>query len=256
MALSEEQKTFWTQNGYLAYDQPLLSPDEVRALAQRTHDIATGRLTHVPEEMIGFERGIAPDVLAGLQGEARYDAVRIIRFLHKYDDLVLGISRKAAILDVVEDLLGPNIKLYTDQFFMKPPFQGGVQNWHQDSGSWTMFAPHDHVTVWIALDNATVDNGCLHYIPGSQHCGYVEPGHVANLVAQLQDDDVLVPREPGYAAFHHRLTLHYTGPNTTPNRRRGIALHYIRSETRYIGNPGEGRPPYVLVRGHEFPGRV
>jgi phytanoyl-CoA hydroxylase len=256
MTLSEQQKAFWTQHGYLAYDQPLLSAGEVQALAQRTEDIATGRLTHVPEEMIGFERGIAPDVLSGLQGEARYDAVRIIRFLHKYDDLVLGICQKAAILDVVEEFLGPNIKLYTDQFFMKPPFQGGAQNWHQDSGSWTMFAPHDHVTVWIALDNATVDNGCLRYIPGSHHCGYVEPGHVANLVAQLQGDEVLVPREPGYAAFHHSLTLHYTGPNTTPNRRRGIALHYIRSETRYIGNPGEGRPPYVLVRGREFPGRV
>ena len=256
MALTAEQKAFWTQHGYLAYDQPLLSSDEVQALAQRTQDIASGALNILPPEMIGFERAIPPETARDLRGEDRYNAVRQLIYLHRYDELVRSICQKDTILDVVEDLLGPNIKLYTDQFFMKPPFQGGAQNWHQDSGSWKMFAPHDHVTVWIALDNATVDNGCLHYIPGSHHCGYVDPGHIANLVAQLQGDEVLVPREPGYAAFHHSLTLHYTGPNTTPNRRRGMAFHYMRAETYYIGNAEDRQPPFLLVRGHEMPGRV
>lgn len=253
MTLTEQQQTFWTRNGYLAYDEPLLSAEEVQALAQRTEDIGCGRLNHVPAEMIGFEKGIATE---GLEGQARYDAVRLINFLHRYDDLVLAICQKPAILDVVEDMLGPNIKLYTDQFFMKPPFHGGAQEWHQDSGTWTFFAPHDHVTVWIAIDEATVENGCLRYIPRSHQCGYVDSAHLPNLVAQLQREEVLVPRKPGYAAFHHSLTLHYTGPNKTPNRRRGIALHYIRSETRYIGNPGDREPPFLLVRGREIPSRV
>jgi phytanoyl-CoA hydroxylase len=253
LVLTEDQRRSWLRSGFLAYDEPLLSSDEIQALAQRTEDIATGRLDHVPSEMIGFEKGIPVD---GLHGQARFDAVRIIRFLHRYDDLVLSVCKKPQILDVVEDLLGPNIKLYTDQFFMKPPFHGGAQSWHQDSGTWTMFAPHDHVTVWIALDEATVENGCLHYIPESHRYGYVDSSHLPNLVAQLQDQEVLIPRKPGYAAFHHSLTLHHTGPNTTAYRRRGLALHYIRAETRYIGNPSDRQPPFLLMRGQEFPGRV
>lgn len=253
MVLSEQQKASWASDGYLAYDQPLLSPEEVTALAQRTYDIATGKLNILPKEMIGFERGIAAE---GLEGEDRYNAIRQLIYLHRHDDLVLSICKKAAILDIVEDLLGPNLKLYTDQFFMKPPFHGGAQGWHQDSGSWTMFAPHDHVTVWIALDEATVENGCLHYIPGSHKWGYTDSAHLPNLVAQLKDEEVLVPRKPGYAAFHHSLTHHYTGPNTTPHRRRGMAFHYMRAETRYIGNPGDRQPPFLLMRGEEIPGRV
>ena len=242
----------------LCFFEPLLTPEEVQALAQRSEDITTGVLNTLPIENFSFERrlkeqGINPD---DLTGEDRYNAVRLIRYLHQHDDLVRAICQKAAILDVLQDLLGPNLKLYTDQFFMKPPFDGGAQGWHQDSGTWTFFLPHDHVTVWIALDEATEDNGCLAYIPGSHKLGYVDAPHLANLVDQLKDQTVLVPRKPGYAALHHSLTLHYTGPNKTPNRRRGLALHYMRAETRYIGNPDDRQPPFMLVRGQEFAGRV
>lgn len=261
MTLSTDQLAFWREQGYLAYDQPLLTPGEVQALADRTKDIASGVLNTLPIENFSFERSLRDKGINAddLQGEERYNAVRLLRFLHRYDDLVLGICKKDAILDVVQDLLGtPNIKLYTDQFFMKPPLDGGAQGWHQDSGTWTIFAPHDHVTVWIALDEATEENGCLHYIPGSHLWGYSDPDHLPNLVEQLKvaNGEVLVPRKPGYAAIHHSLTHHYTGPNTTPNRRRGIALHYLRAETRYVGNPGDRQPPFMLMRGEEIPGRV
>jgi len=255
VALTEQQKDFWARNGYLVYDEPLLSANEVQALAQRTEDIASGKLNHVPQEMFRWEKAVAADAV---QGPTKYDIVRQLLFLHKYDDVVLSICKKPEILDVVGDLLGPNIKMYTDQFFMKPPFHGTPQEWHQDSETWTFFAPHDHVTVWIAIDEATAENGCLQYISGSHNCGYVDSAHIPNLVAQFKEEgkQVVVPRKPGYAAFHHSLTLHYTGPNKTPNRRRGIALHYIRSETRYIGNPGDRQPSFLLMRGKEIPGRV
>jgi ectoine hydroxylase-related dioxygenase (phytanoyl-CoA dioxygenase family) len=251
--LSVEQKRFWDDNGYLIWDRPLLSAEQLQALAERLTDIARGRLTHVPEEMFRFEQTGE----AGADAEeARYNRVRTIAFLHKYDDLVRAICQSPTILDIVEDLLGPNIKLYTDQFFMKPPFHGTAQVWHQDSETWTFFAPHDHVTCWIAIDEATEENGCLHYLAGSHVWGYVDTAHLPNLREQLKDSDVSVPRKPGYGVFHHSLTLHQTGPNTTPNRRRGIALHYIRAETRYIGNPGDRQPPFLLMRGQELPGRV
>ena len=253
MALSRRQRALWTRNGYLVHDQPLLSPAEVEALGQRIKDIASGKLRHVPEEMFRFEKTAKAGESAHDQ---RYDTVRNIAFVHRYDDLVLALCKSARILDIVEGLLGPDIKLYTDQFFMKPPFHGTPQEWHQDSETWKFFAPHDHVTCWIAIDEATVENGYLHYIPGSHKWGYVDGGHVPNLVAQLKQREVVVPRRPGYAAFHHSLTLHYTGPNRTPHRRRGVAIHYIRAQTRYIGNPADRQPPFLLMRGKEIAGRA
>lgn len=254
MVLTAEQRAFWSEHGYLVWEEPLLTPDELEMLARRLEDIGTGRLTHVPPEHFRYVPGADPEAA----GPNRYDIVQNIAFVHRYDELVRSIVGKPSILDIVEDLLGPNIKLYTEQFFMKPPYHGAAQSWHQDSETWTFFAPHDHVTCWIAIDEATPENGCLHYLAGSHRWGYVDRPHYDRLVAQLQAEgaEVVVPRKPGYGAFHHSLTFHYTGPNRTPYRRRGIAIHYIRAETRYIGNPGDRQPPFLLLRGRETPGRV
>lgn len=253
MTLTAQQKDFWTTNGYLAYDRPLLSPEELEAIGKRIVEIASGQRPDLPPEVFSVERAV---VAGTVQPADDYDRYRIMRYLHKYDDLVLSICRSPKILDVVEDLIGPNIKLYTDQVFMKPPFHGGEQHWHQDSSSWHMFASHDHVTCWIAIDQATTENGCLRYLPGTHKCGLVERAHVPVLVEQLRETEVPVPREPGYGVFHHALTLHYSGPNQSPHRRRAIGGHYISAETRYIGLPGNYSGPFLLMRGQEFPGRV
>src|SRR5687767_813533 len=99
MVLSEQQLRFWRENGYLGYDKPLLTPDEVQALAQRTEDTRTGklntlRLENFPRERRLKEQGIDPP---DLRGQERYNAVRLIRFLHQHDDLVRDICQKPAI---------------------------------------------------------------------------------------------------------------------------------------------------------------
>jgi phytanoyl-CoA hydroxylase len=253
MVLTPAQRERYRRDGYLAFEEPLLSPAEVESIGQRIVDIATGKYPDLPGEVFREERSLA----AGApQDVGDYDRYRVIRYLHKYDELILAASRSPKILDVVEDLIGPDIKLYTDQVFMKPPFHGSSQAWHQDSGSWPFFLPHNHVTCWIAIDDATIENGCLRYLPGSHALGLVDRPHVPVLVDQLQGDEVAVPRKPGYGVFHHSLLLHSSGPNVSPHRRRGLVLHYIRADTRYIGLEGEGRGPFMLMRGREFAGRV
>lgn len=253
MALTRQQKAFWTRNGYLPYDQPLLSPEELQAIGQRIMDIAAGKLPDLPPEVFSVERAVRDGEITEVSD---YDRYRLMRYLHKYDDLILSICRTPKVLDVVEDLLGPNVKLYTDQVFMKPPFHGGELAWHQDSAGFKRFAAQDHVTCWIAVDEATTENGCLRYLPGTHKCGLVDRGHMPALVEQLKEAEVLVPRKPGYGVFHHTLTLHYSGPNHTPHRRRAIGMHYIRAETRYIGAADDWTRPYLLMRGRAFPGRV
>ena len=265
MRLTAEQKEFFHEQGYLPYTR-VLSDDELEALRQRTVDLAEGRLTHVPPRFMqleaAFRGGDAADVPA-------MDRIRKFTQLCYFDDLFQAVAKKPAILDVLQEFLGPNIKLYTDQLMMKPRFHGTVTDWHQDSTAWPFFVPQDHVSCWIALDDATVDNGCMTMIPGSHKWGPVAREYRQAFLARPElPAPVPVELKAGECMFHHGLTWHRTGANTTPHRRRGLALHYISAETIYLGIENEesrllvecekpkGEFRFLSVRGQEFPGRA
>jgi phytanoyl-CoA hydroxylase len=265
MILTAEQKQFFEENGYLPYGR-VLSDEEVEALRQRSEEIAAGRLTHVPSRYIQFEAAFADGKKTV---EPRIDMIRKMTYLSYHDDLFEGVAKKAEIVDVIEALLSPNIKLYTDQLMMKPRFNGTVTHWHQDSVAWPMFAPQNHVSCWLALDDATIENGCMTVIPGSHKWGPIAREYKDNFLAMPHlAEPVPVEVKAGHCMFHHGLNFHRTGANTTPNRRRGLALHYIDAETSYLGivdenhrrqvegTPTQGRTPFMLIRGKGLPGRV
>ena len=265
MTLTAEQKTCFAENGYLPYDR-VLTDEELDALRRRSEDIAEGHLTHLPQQYIQLEAAFRD---AKDDDSPRLDTVRKMTHLCYYDDIFKPIAQKAAIVDVIEDLLGPNIKLYTDQLMMKSRFNGTVTDWHQDSVAWPYFVPQDHVSCWVALDDATVDNGCMTVIPGSHKWGPVSRDYKERFLA-VSDLPAPVPVElpAGHCMFHHGLNFHRTGANPTPHRRRGLALHYLRSATKYLGVDDEalrlrlegdndqGPPPFMLIRGRAFPGCI
>lgn len=266
MALTNEQKEFFAQSGYLKYDKRILSDEEINALRQRSEDIVYQRLNHIPSRFIQMEAKFRADDDASVD---RLDKVRKMTQLCYFDEMFAAVAKNKGIVDVVEDLIGPNIKLYTDQLMMKPRFNGTVTDWHQDSVAWPMFAPQEHVSCWVALDDATVENGCMTVIPGSHHWGPIARQYQdAFLANPLLAAPKPVEIKAGYCMFHHGLNFHRTGANTTASRRRGLALHYIRSETMYLGIPDEearlltecekprGEFRFMLIRGQEFPGRV
>ncbi|MBI3942700.1 MAG: phytanoyl-CoA dioxygenase family protein, partial [Chloroflexi bacterium] len=148
MALTTEQKAFFEEKGYLPYTR-VLSDAELEVLRQRSVDIATGKMTHVPPRFIQYEKAFQNGIPTGVDP---LDTVRKMTQLCYFDDAFQAVAKKAEILDVVEELLGPNIKLYTDQLMMKPRFHGTVTDWHQDSVAWPFFLPQDHVSCWVALD--------------------------------------------------------------------------------------------------------
>lgn len=266
MALTDEQKAFYREHGYLKYDKPVLSDEEIAALRQRSEDIVYGRLNHIPPRFIQLESKFRGNTDPNVDP---LDTVRKMTQLCYFDDLFATVPKKSAIVDVVEDLIGPNIKLYTDQLMMKPRFNGTVTDWHQDSVAWPHFAPQEHVSCWLALDDATVDNGCMTVVPGSHHWGPIARQYQdAFLSNPLVSEPVPVEIKAGYCMFHHGLNFHRTGANTTASRRRGMAMHFIRSETMYLGIEDEearlltecekprGEFRFMLIRGQEFPGRV
>ncbi len=265
MSLTAEQIQFFNENGYLPYGR-VLSDDDIQALRERTEEIAAGRLTHVPSKYIQLEEQFRD---GKKKADPRIDMIRKMVYLCYHDDLFEAVAKKSEIVDVIEVLLSPNIKLYTDQLMMKPRFNGTVTDWHQDSVAWPMFAPQNHVSCWVALDDATVDNGCMTVIPGSHKWGPISREYKDLFLAQeFLADPVPVELKAGQCMFHHGLNFHRTEANTTPNRRRGLALHYLDAETSYLGivdeshrsqvegTPRSGDTPFMHIRGKEFPGRV
>jgi len=266
MALTNEQKAFYREKGYLKYDKRILSDEEIGALRQRSEDIVYGRRKHLPPRFIQFEAKFRANDDPSVD---LLDKVRKMTQLSYYDDRFAAAAKKSAIVDVIEDLIGPNIKLYTDQLMMKPRFNGTVTDWHQDSVAWPQFAPQEHVSCWLALDDATVDNGCMTVIPGSHHWGPIAREYRDTFLSNpLLAAPTPVEIKAGHCMFHHGLNFHRTEANSTASRRRGLALHYIRAETMYLGIENEearlltecekprGEFRFMLIRGQEFAGRV
>ena len=133
-------------------------------------------------------------------------------------------------------LLGSGFRLFHDQLFCKPAQHGSVVSWHQDYSYWTWTTPMAHLTCWIALDDASTENGCMYYIPGSHKWGLVDRLNLAgdmNAVLeyltddQIQDFEKKTPIElnAGYATFHHPLMMHGSYENRSPKSRRATLIN-------------------------------
>ena len=140
------------------------------------------------------------------------------------------------ILDVAEDLIGPNLQLFHDQALYKPAGCGGPIHWHQDNGYWQC-DPANLVSCWLTLDDVDVGNGAMHVIPGS----HLQPAvHERDEATPLFDvgDKIdasaaeVIDLPAGGVMFHHCQTLHHTKPNSTDRQRRAFAIHFMNPGTR------------------------
>jgi phytanoyl-CoA hydroxylase len=137
------------------------------------------------------------------------------------------------------------VSFLQDQVLMKPAFHGSQVSWHQDSGYWNNIEPWIDppaiVTCWVAIDNVTEDNGCVRMVPGSHKYGVLEHRRGGDNFLHVQGVDldaaqpVVLP--PGGVSFHHSCTVHGSAPNRSPNRRRGLALTYVRDDARRLDQP-------------------
>ena len=227
----------------------LVSPSEVDVLRQRTADIADGRVPY-PKNRIEIEPG---------GDEISLATVRKINKCADNDSVFRTHAGHERILDVAEALIGPDIKLFSSQCFMKPP--GGIEKtYHQDSAYFTI-EPMALVTCWTVLDDVTLENGPLWVIPASQHRGLVD--HSEKWMVRDRQDrkvpDALIDRESalpiimpaGSCSFHHSLLLHGSTPNRSNRSRRGMAVHYMTASSRWTDTK-KTMPKYELLRGREY----
>jgi len=158
---------------------------------------------------------------------------------HHQREAVRRLAFEPRLVQLVESLIGAGVSVYFSQIFFKPPEGGRPKPAHQDNYYFGPNDPNALVTAWIALDDATLENGCLYYAEGS-HCGPVHP-HVtppdepynlqlpAATLARYPATPAPVPR--GGVSFHHGNTFHHSGPNLSRRWRRACALHYVRNAT-------------------------
>ena len=145
-------------------------------------------------------------------------------------------------LQPASQILGGKVRFWHDQVFCKPPHCGGPVAWHQDYSYWTRTGPMNHLTCWIALDDADEENGCLHYIPGSHRWSLLPMPQIAGSLDAIEADltkqqrDQLhapVPVEvaAGEACFHHPLTLHGSEGNRSNRPRRAMVINVMLDGT-------------------------
>jgi len=162
------------------------------------------------------------------------------------------------ILDAVEDLIGPDIRLFHLSVWPKDPGSGTYVSWHQDA---TYFAldPICHVTAWIALTDAPIESGCMEVVPGSHKLGQLRH-------ADMQDTDNLLSRgqtlsadvdrsrtafmavKAGQFSLHHTHLVHNSRPNRSAHRRVGLGISYIPTHARCTAST---RVTAMLVRGRD-----
>jgi ectoine hydroxylase-related dioxygenase (phytanoyl-CoA dioxygenase family) len=123
----------------------------------------------------------------------------------------------------------------------KPAGNGDEAPWHQDEAYWEIELLYEAVGMWMPLDDADIDNGCLWFIPGSHHHDVRQHRHLDDdpaihtiVVTDPIDLDaaVPVPLAAGHATMHHPRTLHYSGPNRTDRRRRAYATEFQTAPRR------------------------
>jgi ectoine hydroxylase-related dioxygenase (phytanoyl-CoA dioxygenase family) len=151
----------------------------------------------------------------------------------------LELAQDAQIVELVSDVIGDDVILWGCHVFCKPARDGYATPWHQDGHYWPI-RPLANCTVWVALEPSRVDNGCLRVIPRSHrdrvlHAHLYEDRSDLTLNQRMADGTfdeaqaVDIELQPGQMSLHDVYMIHGARPNTSQQRRTGVALRYMPS---------------------------
>lgn len=154
---------------------------------------------------------------------------------------VYDILTDPRIVTRIKDLIGEDVIAWGSHFFCKMPGDGKRVSWHQDSSYWPL-TPSMAVTAWLAIDDASVENACMRFIPGTHKLGHLtyalsenDEANVLNqtvLGAETLGQPVDVELKSGQISIHSDLLLHGSEPNQSSKRRCGLTLRYCPASVR------------------------
>lgn len=222
--LTSEQIAFYHREGYLAIDA-ITTQEEVawlREIYDRLFAMKAGR-----EEGNQFD-------LAGTDVEGTEAALPQILSPSRYaPELKEGLFRINA-LHIARQLLGTGVIAQGEHAIFKPAHTGAATPWHQDEAYWNPNLEYHAFSLWIPLQEATLENGCMQFVPRSQNREILPHHTIGNdpRIHGLEVDEadtslaVACPLPGGGATIHHNRTLHYTGPNRSDIPRRALILGF------------------------------
>jgi ectoine hydroxylase-related dioxygenase (phytanoyl-CoA dioxygenase family) len=255
--LTDEQLGQYERDGYVSGVR-LLDEEQVARLREELHSLTDP--DHAGNNLFyEFHSNESAD-----RSRVLFHALGAWRIAPGFHDLLWN----PAFTVPASQLLGGAVRFWHDQLFCKPAQHGGVVAWHQDYSYWTRTQPMAHLTCWIALDDATRDNGCLQYVPGSHRWPLLPVTGLAGDMDAIQtvlDEEqraafrpVAIELRRGEASFHHPLMVHGSYENRTDGPRRATVINAFRDGVRSVSNepPLEGVPPVpagALMDGTFFP---
>ncbi len=238
--LSEAQNEAYWRDGYL-FPIPVMSPSEAQALRQELEALETEWLDK--------------DLPLPLNSYKRVNSHCVMPMAHK-------VAADPRILDVVEGIIGPDIMIWSVEYFIKEPNTQQVVSMHQDLTYWGFGAVDHLVTAWIALSPATPASGCMNFVRGSHknpilpHEDTHDPNNLLSRGQEIKVDVAPEDREaieihPGQMSLHHGLTIHGSDANTTDDRRIACVVRYCSPE---IAQQVADRDYAILARGADRQG--
>lgn len=229
---------FYKEQGYLLNHRQVFSPD------------AFAQLTSIFDEQYA------------LKGDKLSDELDTPHFR---DERLLEFLLHSSVLDMVEPFIGPNIGLFSSHFICKDPFKGRATPWHEDSAFWKpRFDRFDKIiTVWLAIDRSTKENGCMRVIPGTHVNGFSEYQNMdaamntfdSGIKSESIDESkaVYFELEPGECSLHDSRIIHGALANTSPYRRCGYTMRFFATDHK-VNIPATDGFKIWLARGKDIAG--
>lgn len=229
-SVSQSQIDYYQQNGFVIIED-FLTPDELDHWRQTVMSAISNRAGQkIPGKAgkVGEDDGINTD--ADYFSKVFDQLINLWQTDHKVRDLMCN----PAIGEMAAKLAGVDgIRIWHDQALFKKPWANPT-SWHLDTPFWS-FSDRRALSIWIALDDATLENGCLFFIPRShQETGFENPGIGKNLDSifdyypnMRQMPSVAAPMKAGSCSFHNGLTIHGANANMTSGARRAMTCAYM-----------------------------
>lgn len=232
VSVTPEQIAFFRDNGFLAIDF-LTTPEEV-AMMRAAYD-------RIFNERAGRESGDQFD-LAGADKEGEVAVLPQILNPARYAPELGGTLAEANALAIAAQLLGGEVEGGPAHAIFKPAGHGAATPWHQDEAYWNPDLDYVSLSVWVPLQEATTENGCMQFVPGSHKTEVAPHQPIGNDPRvhglELSPDSgidvsgaVICPLPPGGATFHLSRTLHHTGANRSTVARRALIFGFSQPPT-------------------------
>jgi ectoine hydroxylase-related dioxygenase (phytanoyl-CoA dioxygenase family) len=226
-----------------------ITPEQARAYDEEGFFVLEGALDPAAlEALIEESDGVQDRVSAFLQTRpdgrlaiSRADEITFAPHLVKLSPRARSFCSSPPLLDLAHDLLGPDVRLYWDQTVYKRPGTPSPFPWHQDNG-YTYVEPQHYLTCWVALTDATVENGCPWVVPGAHRRGtlahtWSDLGWVC--LPEKPPEAVPAPVAAGGIVVFSSLTPHATGPNHTGEVRKAYIVQFAPDGAEILQPQGD-----------------